>query len=129
MEFLGAYEKSFQSGAGLLAWGGLAAIFSPYGLDYNTGAEAVIELRKYFRESDNKIWAVSIYTGAAYNLVGNRYGAFTPGLKITRKKSVGPALKLEPYISLSYPFYFEGGHPWIPFLTFGYRIVHEKSVE
>ena len=128
LEFLGSCEKSFKSGAGLLAWGGLAGIFSPYGLDFNAGPEAALELRKYFHERDNLIWSFSLYTGAAYNLVGNRYGAFTPGVKITRKKSAGTALKLEPYLSLSYPFYFEGGHPWLPFLTFGYRIVMEKSI-
>jgi hypothetical protein len=127
LEVLGSYEMRFKSNFGLSAWGGMATIFSPYGLDINAGPEAAIEFRKYFHEKENKIWSIGFYSGVAYNLINERYGAFTPGLKITRTKTVNNFIQLEPYISLSYPFYFGEGHPLLPYLTFGYRLVFEKK--
>lgn len=132
LEILGSYEIGFSSRTSLLVWGGWAGIVSieqvvyiPI-LPFNTGPEAALELRRYFREKENKKWAFSIYAGTAYNLRYDRYGAITPGIKLTRKKTINRLLQLEPYISLSYPFYYDGGHAFIPYLTFGYRIVLEK---
>ncbi len=125
VELLGSYEIGFKSNTGLLAWGGMAAVFAPFGWDLNAGPEFALEFRKYFHEKENKIWAFSVYSGVAYNFLGEPYGAFTPGLKITRKKTVNGFLRLEPYISLSYPFYSDGNHPFLPYLTFGYRFVFE----
>ena len=128
LEFLGSYEFGFKDRGGALIWGGIAAVSSPfYGFEINGGPEAAIEIRHYFSPKKNKIWSVSLYSGLAYNFIGEKYGAFTPGLKLTRKKSINQLLQLEPYISLSYPFYFDGEHPLLPFLTFGYRIVFEKK--
>jgi hypothetical protein len=127
LELLGSYEIGLKSNRGFLTWGGFATVFSPLYGDINAGPEAAIEYRKYFHEKENKIWSFSIYSGVAYNLIDNHYGAFTPGLKITRKKSVNALIQLEPYISLSYPFYFDGSHPYLPYLTFGYRFVFEKK--
>ena len=111
-----------------LGLGGMAFISSPfYGFEINGGPEAAFEIRHYFSENKNKIWAISIYSGVAYNFIGEPYSAFTPGLKLTRKKSISQLIQLEPYVSLSYPFYFGGEHPYLPFLTFGYRIVFEKK--
>jgi hypothetical protein len=128
LELLGSYEFGFKETGGLLFWGGLAAVSSPlYGFEINGGPEAAVEIRHYYSAKENKIWSISFYSGIAYNFIGERYGAFTPGLKLTRKKSINQLLQLEPYVSLSYPFYFDGGHPFLPYLTFGYRIVFEKK--
>jgi hypothetical protein len=127
LELLGSFELKIKSGGGFLIWGGMATVFSPLYMDINAGPEAAFEFRKYFHERENKIWAFSFYSGVAYNLIGERYSAFTPGLKLTRKKSVNKLIQLEPYISLSYPFYFDGNHPFLPYLTFGYRFVFEKK--
>ena len=127
LELLGSFEFKINHGGGFLIWGGMASVFSPFYRDINAGPEAAFEFRKYFHERENKIWSFSLYSGVAYNLIGEHYGAVTPGLKLTRKKSVSKLVQLEPYISLSYPFYFEGGHPFLPYLTFGYRLVFEKK--
>ncbi len=127
LEFLGSYELEFSEKNSVLFWGGYATICSPLYLDINGGPEAAVEIRQYFSPKENKIWSISLYTGVAYNFISEQYGAFTPGLKLTRKKSINQLIQLEPYISLSYPFYFEGGHPYLPFFTFGYRIVFEKK--
>jgi len=127
LEVLGSFEMRFKSNFGLTVWGGMATIFSPYGLDINAGPEAALEIRKYFHEKENKIWSVGLYSGVAYNIINEHYGAFTPGLKITRTKTINNFIQLEPYISLSYPFYFGGGRPLFPYLTFGYRFVFEKK--
>jgi hypothetical protein len=128
LELIGCFEYGFADNGSVLLWGGGAAVFSPFGLSLRGGPEAAVELRHYFVPKKNKIWSVSFYSGVAYNFIGEQYGAFTPGLKLTRKKTISPLIKSEPYISLSYPFYFEGGHPLLPFLTFGYRFVFEKKV-
>ena len=127
-ELLGSNELKFNEKESILFWGGYATVFSPYGLDINGGPEAAIEIRHYFHLRENKSWAISIYSGLSYNFIGEQYGAFTPGLKLTRKISISQLVQLEPYISLSYPFYLEGGHPFLPFLTFGFRIVFEKRL-
>jgi hypothetical protein len=128
LELLGSYESGFREPGGFLIWGGIAVISSPfYGFEINGGPEAAFEVRHYFSEKENKKWSVSFYSGVAYNVIGDKYGAFTPGIKLTRKKSINRLLQLEPYMSLSYPFYFGGGHPFLPYLTFGYRIVLEKK--
>jgi hypothetical protein len=127
LEILGSYELDLKSNKGLLAWGGLASVFSPFYFDIKVGPELAVEFRQYFHEKDNKIWAISVYSGVAYNLVDYQYGAFTPGLKLTRKKCISELIQLEPYISISYPFYFDGSHPFLPYLTFGYRFVFEKK--
>jgi hypothetical protein len=64
----------------------------------------------------------------AYNFIGEKYGAVTPGIKLTRKLNINKLLQMEPYISLSYPFYFDKELPFLPFLTFGYRFVFENKV-
>jgi hypothetical protein len=127
IELLGSFEYDFAGKKGLLIWGGGAAVLSPFGPTLRGGPEAALEIRHYFAPKKNKIWSVSLYSGVAYNFIGEQYGAFTPGLKLTRKKMISPLIQSEPYISLSYPFYFEGGHPLLPFLTFGYRFVFEKK--
>jgi hypothetical protein len=128
LELLGSYEIGFKETGGLLFWGGVAAVSSPlYKFEMRAGPEAAIEVRHYFSAKKNSMWSVSLYSGIAYNVIGEKYGAFTPGLKLTRKTTINRLIQLEPYISLSYPFYFEGGHPWLPFLTFGYRVVFEKK--
>jgi hypothetical protein len=128
LEILGSYEFGFTEKGSALFWGGIAAVSSPfYGFEINGGPEAAFEIRHYFSPKENKIWSLSFYSGLAYNFIGEQYGAFTPGLKLTRKKSINQLIQLEPYISLSYPLYFDGGHPFLPFLTFGYRIVFEKK--
>jgi hypothetical protein len=128
LELLGSYEFGFKETGSFLFWGGIAAVSSPfYGFEINGGPEAAFEIRHYFSAKKNKIWSLSLYSGLAYNFIGEKYGAFTPGLKLTRKKSINQLLQLEPYISLSYPFYFDGEHPFLPYLTFGYRIVFEKK--
>ncbi|MBG0859456.1 MAG: hypothetical protein IQL11_08120 [Bacteroidales bacterium] len=128
VELLGSYEIGFKGKGGLLFWGGVAAVCSPiYKFEMRAGPEAAIEVRHYFSEKGNKKWCVSLYGGVAYNFIDENYGAFTPGLKLTRKKSINEFLHLEPYLGLSYPFYFGEGHPWLPFLTFGYRVVFEKK--
>jgi hypothetical protein len=128
LELLGSYETLISGKGSTLFWGGIAVVSSPfYGFEINGGPEAAIEIRRYFSPKENKIWSYSLYAGIAYNFIGEKYGAFTPGLKLTRKKSINQLLQLEPYISLSYPFYFDGDHPFLPYLTFGYRIVFEKK--
>lgn len=127
VELLGSFEREFNNGHSLLAWGGMAALLAPVGLDISAGPELALEYRYYFHQRENIQWSFSLYTGMAYNLVGEHYGAFTPGWKITRKKSVSRLFQLEPYISLSYPFYFDGSRPLLPTLTFGYRFVFEKK--
>ena len=127
-EVLGSLDWDFKSDNGFLIWGGMAAVFSPYGLDFNAGPELAMEFRHYFGRKENKVWAVSLYSGVAYNLIDQGYGAFVPGLKLTRKKSINDVLKLEPYLSLSYPLYFDRSRPLLPFLTFGYRIVFERKM-
>ncbi|KPK83709.1 MAG: hypothetical protein AMS27_12050 [Bacteroides sp. SM23_62_1] len=72
------------------------------------------------------MWSVSFYTGVAYNFIMEDYGSITPGIKLTRIKITCTPLRLEPYISLSYPFYFNGERPYLPTLTFGYRFVFVK---
>lgn len=131
LEVIGSYELSFESNLSLLAWGGFAAVGSIEQVAYvpiiqrNFGPEISIEFRNYFHQNENKKWAVSLYTGIAYDL-RYQYGAFTPGIKMTRKKAVNTLLQLEPYLSISYPFYFDGSRAFIPYLTIGYRLVFEK---
>ncbi len=127
-ELLGSCEIGFRERESLLLWGGYATVFSPYEMDINGGPEVAIEARYYFHLRENKSWAISLYSGLAYNFIGERYGSFTPGLKLTRKRSISKLIQLEPYVGLSYPYYFEGGHPYFPFLTFGFRIVFEKKI-
>lgn len=129
LELLGSYEIATGEKGSFLLWGGGAAVFSPLYREINGGPEAAFELRHYFSPKENKIWSFSFYSGVAYNFIGEKYGAFTPGLKLTRKKSISKLIQSEPYISLSYPIYFDGGHPFLPFLTFGYRFVFEKKTK
>lgn len=127
-ELLGSCEIGFSERESLLFWGGYATVFSLYGLDINGGPEVAVEARHYFHLRENRSWGISLYSGLAYNFIGEQYGAFTPGLKLTRKRCISQLIQLEPYIGLSYPFYLEGGHPYLPFLTFGFRIVLEKKL-
>lgn len=127
IELLGSYELDLNSDKSFMLWGGMATVFSPIYWDIKAGPELAFEFRHYFHKKDNKIWALSFYSGIAYNFINDNYGAFTPGIKITRKKSVSEHIQLEPYISISYPFYFDGNRPWLPHLTFGYRFVFEKK--
>ena len=129
LELLGSYEINFNSNAGILIWGGFASVFSPLAFEINAGPEIALEFRQYFSEKENKKWTFSIYSGLAHNYIGEDYTAFTPGVKITRKKTINHILQLEPYISLSYPFYFDGTLPLLPDITFGYRIVLEKRMK
>ncbi len=125
IELLGSYEIGLGSDFALLAWGGGATVFSPYGAEFFAGPEAALEVRKYFARKDNMAWAFSFYSGVAYNYLDEPYGAFTPGIKLTRKISHNRLMQSEPYISLSYPFYSDGERPYLPVLTFGYRFVLE----
>lgn len=127
LELIGSFEYSFADNGSLMLWGGAATVCSPLGPTLRGGPEAALEIRHYFAPKKNKRWAVSFYSGVAYNFIGEQYGAFTPGFKLTRKTTLSQLIQSEPYISLSYPFYFEGGHPLLPFLTFGYRFVFEKK--
>lgn len=128
LEVLGSYESAFTEKGSVLLWGGLATVSSPfYRFETNGGPEAAIEFRHYFSQKEKKSWAFSFYTGIAYNFIGEKYGAVTPGIKLTRKISINKLLQMEPYISLSYPFYFDKELPFLPFLTFGYRFVFEKK--
>jgi hypothetical protein len=129
LELLGSYEYAFREKGSFLLWGGYATVLSPLYGEINGGPEAAIELRHYFSPKKNKIWSVSLFSGVAYNIIGEKYGAFTPGLKLTRKKTISKLIRSEPYISLSYPFYFDGQRPFLPFLTFGYRFVFEKKTK
>ena len=126
LELLGSREFRYNQHKSILFWGGFATIFSPYGYDINAGPEAAVEYRRYFAEKENKMWSFSVYSGIAYNFIGENYTAITPGIKLTRKKLTHTPLRLEPYISLSYPFYLDGTHPFLPNLTFGFRFVFEK---
>jgi len=124
LELLGSYEFRYSQHNSILFWGGFATVFPLF--DINAGPEVAIEYRHYFSEKENKLWSFSLYTGAAYNFVREDYMAITPGIKLTRKKITRTSLRLEPYISFSYPFYLNGTRPYLPSLTFGYRFVFEK---
>lgn len=129
LELLGSFEYGFKGNGSVLLWGGGAAVFSPLYLEINGGPEAAVELRHYFALKENKKWSISLYSGVAYNFIGEHYSAITPGLKLTRKKTISQLIQLEPYISLSYPFYSDGERPFLPFLTFGYRFIFEKNTK
>lgn len=128
LELLGSLEIGGKTS--VLLWGGAAVVSSPlYIFKTYGGPEAAIELRQYFSVKEDRSWAVSLYAGAAYNLIGEHYSAFTPGLKLTRKRSRSQVFQTEPYISISYPYYIkEKATPFLPFVTFGYRFVFEKKV-
>lgn len=128
-ELLGSLEIGGKTSA--LLWGGVAAVSSPlYLFKTYGGPEAAIEFRRYFSVKEDRSWAFSVYAGAAYNLIGEHYSAFTPGVKLTRKRSRSQVFQTEPYISLSYPYYIEEKMtPFLPFVTFGYRIVFEKRIK
>lgn len=128
LEVLGSYELFTTERGSVLFWGGIAAVSAPfYGFEINGGPEAAIELRHYFAQKPGKSWAFSGYLGGAYSFISEKYGAITPGIKLTRKRSINQLLQMEPYISLSYPFYFDREFPFLPSLTFGLRIVFEKK--
>jgi hypothetical protein len=126
LELLGSNEFRYGPHNSMLFWGGFATLFAPVGPDINAGPEAAIEFRRYIAEKENKMWSFSIYAGAAYNFVGEDYTAITPGIKLTRKRITRTPIRLEPYVSISYPFYLDGTHAYLPYITFGYRFVFEK---
>jgi hypothetical protein len=122
-ELIGMYEIGLKKHGGLSFWGGYATVLGPIGLEIYGGPEAAIEIRHYYTTKKDKIRALSFYTGVAYNIIGEQYGAVTPGVKMTWQKQLSKSCWSEPYISLSYPFYFEGDHVVLPYITFGYRFV------
>jgi hypothetical protein len=126
LELLGSREFRYNQHKSILFWGGFATVYAPYGFDINAGPEAAVEFRRYFAEKENKMWSFSVYSGIAFNFDGENYTAITPGIKLTRKRITRTPLRLEPYISLSYPFYLDGTRPYLPNLTFGFRFVFEK---
>ena len=128
LELIGSYEISIQENNGLLFWGGMATVFSPIGLDFYGGPEAAIEVRHYFTSKKGKLYSGSLYAGGAFNIYREPYSAFTPGIKLTRIKSIDNSFKLEPYLSLSYPYYIEEKNfPFLPLLTIGCRMVIAKK--
>jgi hypothetical protein len=126
LELLGSNEFRYGPHNSILFWGGFATLFAPVGPDINAGPEAAIEFRRYIAEKEKKMWSFSIYAGAAYNFIGEDYTAITPGIKLTRKRITRTPIRLEPYVSISYPFYLDGTHAYLPYITFGYRFVFEK---
>lgn len=123
LELIGSYEIQLQENNGILFWGGMATVFSPLGLEFYGGPEAAIEARHYFTSKKEKLYSVSFYAGGALNIIGEPYSAITPGIKITRIKSIPNSLQLEPYLSLSYPYYLEEKNfPFLPVLTIGCRV-------
>ena len=124
LELIGSYEMVFSENNSLLLWGGYATVFSPFGLEVYGGPEAAVEWRHYFRSKKDKLWSFGLYAGGAYNIIGEPYSALTPGMKLTKIRKINKSLQMEPYMSISYPYYMEeGSFPYIPFLTLGCRFV------
>ena len=116
MEFIGSYELAFTRFNTLNFWGGAGMIFNPMtSPGPSLGTEMGIEIRHYFKERQFDKFNLSLYGGLGcmknYKIMhykiykeDNTFG-LVPGIKLTYKKRISPLFVMEPYISLSYPFY------------------------
>jgi hypothetical protein len=111
-----SYELPFSDYNTVDFWGGAGFVsaFSQF-FPPATGAEIAIEVRQYFNTGTFDRIHFGLYTGLALMRYPEKYNGrvvdhemvtgIVPGFKMTWKQRISPLFAVEPYLSISKPFY------------------------
>lgn len=152
IEGIASFEKQWTPQLSTVAWGGFAWVYpvttqASFAENTSIGFELAFEGRKYFYGDDVDGFFAGAYAGAALMRTPYSYRTtewfWSPGLTVgvklgyklafahIRTEHPWQRIALEPYVSLSQPFYCLDGDwygPWsgrLPMATLGVRVVWE----
>ncbi len=132
LEGIVSYEMAFTKLNSVNLWGGMGFVSTlNHPLPPALGTEAAVEFRQYFVKNKFAGINLDVYLGLAYMLYPQEYPSYNgkywnstvglvPGIKLTYKIKLKKFLVMEPYVSLSAPWYAYQG------LNLSDRIFNDK---
>ena len=115
-ELIASYEIPFSQYNTISFWGGGGVVFPIYQTKNPAiGTEIALEIRHYFKNQRFSEFNLGLYAGLAYMHAPYFYGnelrgyedlfGIVPGIKLTYKQNVKNKMIIEPYVSISIPWY------------------------